>query len=229
MKKLLILSGVTAVIVGLVGVASAASGTISLSPMAKNVSVGQTVAVAVTVNPSSGSVYTVKAKIAYPANLLQVQSFEFSNGWLPLAQSGYDLVDNVNGVLIKTAGYAGGLSTPKTLGTITFKVKAAGTIAITVAGDSMLLDATNANVLSGRSGSTLISVQATSAPAPKVSSGTTTPSPSASVSPEASPSGEAATIIAGLSLGETILSGGGILVVIVLVVLWFLRRLRRRN
>lgn len=226
MKKLLLLSGVIAITVGLVSVAYAASGTISLSPAAKNVSIGQTVAVTVTVNPSAGSVYTVKAKIAYPANLLEVQSFTFSNGWLPLSQTGYDLTDNTNGVLIKTAGYGGGLSVSKTLGTITFKVKAAGTAAITVAGDSMLLDSVNGNAFSGGSGSTLTSVQAT--PAPTVRGTVASPTPVASVSPEVSAPAQAAAIAGGLSAGRIALYGG-IALAAVLIAWWLIRRLRRKN
>lgn len=230
MKKLLILSGVTAMTVGLVSAAYAAAGTISLSPATKNVSPGQTVAVTVTVSPSAGSVYTVKAKIAYPANLLEVQSFTFSDGWLPLSQTGYDLIDNVNGVLIKTAGYAGGLSAPKILGTITFKVKAAGTAAITVVSDSMLLDSANGNAFSGGSGSTLTSIQTTTTPTPipTVRGTVVSPTPTASVSPEASTPVGVATVATGLS-AERIALYGGVALAAVLIAWWLIRRLRRKN
>jgi len=233
------MSGLTAAILGFVSVAYAASGTISLSPAAKTVSPGQTVAVTITVNPSAGSVYTVKAKIAYPANLLEVQSFTFSDGWLPLSQTGYDLTDNVNGVLIKTAGYGGGLSASKVLGTITFKVKTAGTATVTVASDSMLLDSVNGNVFSGSSSSTLTSVVATSPtvsptasptatvrPSPRLT--TVTPTPAATT-PGATPGDQNQTALiagAGKFLGLANWIWWIILAVVVLSVisLWLRRR-----
>lgn len=238
MKKILMLSGLTAMMVSLVSVAYAASGTISLSPATKNVSPGQTVSVTVTVNPSAGSVYTVKAKIVYPANLLEVQSFTFSDGWLPLSQTGYDLTDNANGILIKTAGYGGGLSAPKVLGNISFKVKAAGTASVTVASDSLLLDASNGNAFSGSSGSTLTSAQATptttptATPTPVIRGSVASPTPTASVSPVASaPVGEGqvvAAVAAGLSTGRMALYAGIALAAVIIA--WLLvRRLRRKK
>ena len=237
MKKIITMSGLTAAVLGLASIAYAASGTISLSPATKNVTPGQLVSVTVTANPGVGSAYTVKAKIAYPANLLEVQSFTFSSGWLPLSQSGYDLIDNANGVLIKTAGYAGGLSAPKSLGTIVFKVKAAGTAAITVSSGSMLLDATNGNLFTSGSGSTLTSVQATATPtpSPRLTAVVTAPSPTASAIaasatpvPSVSPSSQTATIGGGLTWGLTALNVG-IAIVVFFLVTWYIRRRRNKN
>src|SRR4030042_5468166 len=87
MKKLLLIGLVF--VCGLAGatVASAA-GSITLSPTAKTVVPGQTFTVNVTATPT-GTAYTVKATVHYPANLLEIKSFSFASGWLPLTQAGY--------------------------------------------------------------------------------------------------------------------------------------------
>lgn len=108
---------------------------------------GQIFSVQVMVNPQSAKVYTVKAEIAYPADILEVESFSFANGWIPLSQPGYDSVDNAGGTLIKTGGYPGGLSSVQALGIITFKAKKAGSASIAFRSGSLALDAANSNLL----------------------------------------------------------------------------------
>jgi len=236
MKKTIIIGGL-AVFMSLAGVAYAVSGTISLSPMTKKVTPGQLVVVTVTVSPTGGSAYTVKAKVNYPAGLLEVQSFTFSDGWLPLTQTGYSLIDNTNGVLIKTAGYAGGLSSSKTLGTITFRAKSAGTATVSVAGDSMVLDASNGNIFVGGSSSVLTITSATPTPTatPRISlNATTSPTPEVSVavtaSPEASstPQSDQTAAIGGffsnISLPQWVL----ILIALLALGYWFMRSKNRQ-
>jgi len=126
-----------------------AATTVSFSPVNISVSQGKTFNVTVAVNPQGVNNYTAKIQLNYPANLLEVKSFSFGNSWMPLTQSGYDLIDNTNGVLIKTAGYPGGLSSSVAFGTVSFLAKKAGSGIIKTDSGSLALDANNQNVLSG--------------------------------------------------------------------------------
>src|SRR6266498_528758 len=147
-QKIVMVAVVILGLLGLVSLTQAASDSLLLSPAAKTVTKGQTFTVVVSVKPVGDKVYTVKASVTYPASLLEVKSFAFASGWLPLTQPGYDSINNTNGLLVKSAGYAGGLSSLKTLGTITFRAKAAGTARVLVGNDSLMLNATNVNLFS---------------------------------------------------------------------------------
>lgn len=141
-----------------------ASTNISLTPTSVNVQEGQIFSLQVSVAPQGVKNYTIKTEVAYPADLLEVKSFTFGSSWMPLSQPGYDLIDNKNGVLIKTAGYPGGASDYKIFGTITFMARKTGNGSIKTTTNSLALDSTNTNTLSGISAS---SVVINSAPAPK--------------------------------------------------------------
>ncbi len=223
MKKFLLIGFVLVCGLAVATVASAA-GSITLSPTAKTVVPGQTFTVNVTATPT-GTAYTVKAVVRYPANLLEIKSFSFASGWLPLTQAGYDTVDNAGGVLVKTAGYPGGLAAGKVLGTITFKAKAVGSATVTVGGDSMLLDSGNANLFSA-GGQTIVTIKqpaATATPNPSVSAApSAAATPSVSSTPEAS--GAAAVGFLGMS-GRT----WGILIAVVIVAAVAYLLLRRRR
>lgn len=129
--------------------AAFAAATVSFLPAGVNVKEGQNFNLAVSIDPQSSKAYTVKIETKYPADLLEVQSFNFGSGWMPLSQTGYDLSDAANGVLIKTAGYPGGLSSKASFGTITFKAKKNGTGAIQVTGNSFALGSDSQNAMSG--------------------------------------------------------------------------------
>lgn len=122
-----------------------ASTTFSLYPLKISVQEGQVFKLAVNLNPNNQKNYTVKVNVKFPAELVTVSSWQFAGTWQPLSQSGYDLIDNKSGTLIKTAGYPGGLNKAATFGTITFKAKKTGTGIISFAGGSMALDEANTN------------------------------------------------------------------------------------
>lgn len=127
----------------------AAAATLSLSPANVSVIRGQTFIMTVALNPQGAANYTVKVKLNYPVALLEVQSFTFASAWLPLTQSGYDLIDNTNGVLIKTAGYPGGISSLASFGTVSFRAKATGSGSVSISSDSAAYDSGSRNVLTG--------------------------------------------------------------------------------
>ena len=124
-----------------------AATAISLSSTSINIAQGQNFNLVVAINPQGTNNYTVKAELQYPADLLEVRTFTLANNWMALSQQGYDLIDNENGLLIKTAGYPGGVSEPITFGTISFLAKQAGSGVIKVGDNSFVLDATNQDVL----------------------------------------------------------------------------------
>ena len=150
-----------------------AATSVSFTPVNVSVRQGQTFTLMIGVNPQGVKNYTAKTELHYPADLLEVKSFTFAPSWMPLAQSGYDLTDNTNGVFIKTAGFPGGISSAATFGTVSFLAKKSGNGTITLNSNSFALDANNQNVLTGASVQTVVAI---SAPAPTPTT-QTTPAP----------------------------------------------------
>jgi len=180
MKKNII--GVALAVVSILGLTSPLfAASLNLSSATTEISAGKTFTVTVKVNPESASIYTAKVHVSFPSDLLQINSFVFAGTWMPLSQPGYDTIDNTSGALIKTAGYPGGLSATATVGTITFKAKKAGDAVVTVAGDSLALDASNNNTFTGGTKVSVKIDQAVVAP-----TGMSEVSPSASATPEPS-------------------------------------------
>jgi len=149
MRKLLFTISLAALGVIVLAMPALAATTVSLSPVNISVTSGKNFNVVIAVNPQGASNYTEKIELDYPADLLQVKSFSLGSNWMALSQTGYDLIDNTNGTLIKTAGYPGGLSSSATFGTISFYAKKAGSGVIKLGTGSLALDANNQNVLSG--------------------------------------------------------------------------------
>jgi hypothetical protein len=168
-----------------------AATTVSLSPVNVSVKEGQTFSMAVSIDPQSVKNYTVKLEMKYPADLVEAKSFSFGSNWMALSQTGYDSIDNVNGVLIKTAGYPGGLASNAFFGTIVFKAKKSGNAAIQIAGNSLALDAGNQNVISGLPVESLVSVSPVIQQAePEKTVPQTNPSEQEGITPEPEEQGE---------------------------------------
>lgn len=148
------------------------AASVVLTPASVSPKVGQTFTVTITADPSGAKVYTTRANVSFDPSHVSFMSFAFAPKWVPLSQGGYDSEDNTNGVLIKTAGYPGGITTPTVFGTATFKVRAVGASAIRVTTDSLVLDSASKNMLAGTQGSTQVTVAG--APSPTV---TPTPVP----------------------------------------------------
>lgn len=170
---------------------SASAATFVLSPASVSVSNGQEFSVYVSVNPQGTKDYTAKIELEYPASMLEVKSFSFDNAWMPLSQTGYDLIDNTAGKLIKTAGYPKGFSNTAVFGTVTFKAKKVGTAYVKAGSNSVIYDSSNKNVFSGLPiavvGISVAQVNPVSPASPAIPAGEeikTTEQP-ASVSPEA--------------------------------------------
>lgn len=162
------------------------ASTTSFSPGSVSVTPGQLITVSIYVNPQSESIYTVKAAVSFPADLLEVRSFSFSSSWLPLSQPGYDLTDNSSGTLIKTAGYGGGLSSSALFGTITFYAKKAGSGTVSMTSGTQLLNSANKNTFTG-GGAFSVNVAAPVQAPPPINTPTPTPTPTPVVKTEPNP------------------------------------------
>lgn len=161
------------------------ASTMSLSPLSIAVKPNQTFNVLISLDPQSGKISTAKVELKYSADLVEATGFSFVGpSWIALAQEGYDLMDNTNGSLIKTAGYPKGASSPLAFGTATFRAKKAGNATISVGDKTLLLGADGKNSLSGAV--TPVSVAIT-VPAPTATPKATVASGQATVQPSPTP------------------------------------------
>jgi len=127
-----------------------AATTLLFAPTNIDIAEGEDFTVRVVANSTGGiKSYTIKLELEYPADLLEIKSFTIADNWIQLNQPEYDLIDNINGLLIKTAGFPGGFSGLKVFGSISFSNKMAGKGIIKVRKGSFVLDAENQNIFSG--------------------------------------------------------------------------------
>jgi hypothetical protein len=137
------------VAIGLLVIAPATfAATFNISPTTVNTDVNSNFSLQIALNPQNVASYTSKLELTYPSDLLEVTSFTFDNKCMQLSQAGYDSIDNTNGILIKTAGYTGGITSTTNFGTVSFHAKKSGTANITVGTGSLILDSTGKNILS---------------------------------------------------------------------------------
>ncbi len=144
-----------------------AATSVSFTPISVSARQGQVFTLTIGINPQGVKNYTAKTELRYPADLLEVKSFAFANGWMPLTQPGYDLTDNANGVFIKTAGYPGGVSSSVAFGTVSFLAKKSGNGTIALSSNSFALDANNQNIIAGATVQTAVAISVP-APTPKI-------------------------------------------------------------
>ena len=95
------------------------------------------------------------------------------SGGMALSQPGYDSIDNTNGVMIKTAGYTGGITSLTPFGTITFAAEKSGSGTITIGNGSQAFEKNSQTAITG-TGASFVVTAATIAPAvtPKASATT---------------------------------------------------------
>ncbi len=160
MKKTIITTIFSAVAALFIAMPAMAATSVSLSPSTINTVEGNNFNMLVMVNPQGVGNYTTKLVFNFPADLMEVTSFNFGDGWMPLTQSGYNLVDNTNGTLIKTGGYPAGYTSGVTFGTISFHAKKSGNGAIKVLSTSVSYDANNNNALGSTLPQTTVAISA---------------------------------------------------------------------
>ena len=145
MKKYISIASIAGAVIGMfvLAIPAMAATTVSLSPTNVNVTVGKSFTVAVSVDPQGVNNYVEKLEVDFPSSNLQVTSFTLGSNWMALTQTGYDSIDNANGVLVKTAGYPNGFSGATTFGTITFYAKNSGSGVIKIGNSSLAFEANN--------------------------------------------------------------------------------------
>lgn len=132
--------------------------TASLSPASVTVATGKSFNVVVSVNPQGTNNLVEKLEIDYPADTLEATSFAFANTWMALPGAGYDSIDNINGVLIKTAGYPGGFSGATVFGTVTFNAKKSGSGTIKIGNNSLAFESNSQSAITGSDATFVITV-----------------------------------------------------------------------
>lgn len=129
---------------------------IIMSPPSSKSMVGKLVTVNLDIDPETDRVYTVKADIRFPSDLVSVDSWTFNKDWIGLRQPEYDSLNNSAGILVRSAGFTGGVIERKRFGTIIFKTKTEGTATISINGKSFTLDADGNNKNSSNGTATII-------------------------------------------------------------------------
>jgi len=146
--------------------AMANAATFSFAPNSATFKPGQIFSTDVFVTPGTNEeITTAKLSLDFSPSLLEVVSFTPTAGWIALPLPGSDLIDNVKGNLIKTAGLPTKVTSKTQFGTIVFKAKEAGSAKIGTNADSMLIDTSNINKYTDSLGANFSIV--TPAPAPK--------------------------------------------------------------
>jgi hypothetical protein len=178
----------------------ASAATFTVSPASGSYTAGDTVTLSIGVNPQGSSIYTAMLDARFSSDTFEVLSFTLSDALLPLKASGYDALNNQNGVLTKTGGYTGGITSSAAFGTVVLRAKKSGTATFTIADSSKLLDSNNADQQSGTQNLTY-AISAPSSPQPTPSKVVTTEpaqkSPTAAVKvTKASPKEKATTTTA---------------------------------
>ncbi len=110
---------------------------------------GDLITLKLAVNPEPNTSYTSMLDANFSTDTLEVVSFFMNGKMLELKQSGYDVVDNVNGSLVKTGGYTGGIKSQTSYGTLVLRAKNEGTGTFTINDNSKILDENNVDRQSG--------------------------------------------------------------------------------
>ncbi len=139
----------------------------TLSPTSISSTPGSTFSVSIALNPQGTANFADKVEITYPAETLEVTSFTWGSTWMPLTQTGYDSIDNTNGIVIKTGGYPGGFSTAQNFGTLTFRVKKVGTGTIRIGNNSLAYESNRQTAITGNTSSFAVTSPTTPVPTPR--------------------------------------------------------------
>ena len=233
MKKSAITGIITALGIMAFAIPAFAATAVTLSPSSLKVSAGQSFNVVVNVTPNGTKDYAEKIEVDYPSDTLEVSSFTLGNSGMALNQTGYDVTDNANGVLIKTAGYTSGVSSQTLFGTIMFRATKAGSGVIKIGGQSMAFQAGGQSAITGSDATFTVGAATV---APKAVSDTTTLVPVTTINGQLA-SSSASTTAELMNASNTDLTAAGaaassggsiwiwiIALVVILVIVWLLVR-----
>jgi hypothetical protein len=129
-------------------VSTAQAATISISAPTDSLVVGREYRLPVKIVLAPGEkIYSAEVALQASATNLKLVSFQFADEVLPLKQAGYDVFNRTTGQMIKTAGFAGGITGTSLFGTLTIAPTAAGQANLEVVAPSQLLNDQNKNSL----------------------------------------------------------------------------------
>lgn len=111
-----------------------------------NVKKGNVVSVDVYLSLDETS-YTFSFSMSFDKKILKVENWKGEEGLMNILVPDYDLIDNSNGEIIKTAGFPGGANGLKKIGIITFVAKEDGKANFTVNEKSFILNENGENIL----------------------------------------------------------------------------------
>jgi hypothetical protein len=150
------------------------SASLNLSPSSGSYKAGQTFNVNIMVNPGSDKVDTVRTKLSFSTDVLEIKNFSVGSAFT--YQAGANSFDNKTGTFSWGAGIPGGTTSSANFGTITFLVKSQGTGLVSISNDSLALSA-GENKFNGQGASaefSLLAAAVAGAP-PKATAKNTTP------------------------------------------------------
>jgi hypothetical protein len=176
MKKtyLTILSSLSLAVLLPVSALASGSASLDLSPSSGSYRAGQTFNVNILADPGSERIDTVRAKLTFSPDVLEIKNFSVGSTFS--YQAGANSFDNNEGTFSWGAGTPGGTTVSTTFGIITFLVKNEGTGVVSISNDSLALSA-GENKFNGQGVSaefSLLAAAVASAP-PKATAKNTTP------------------------------------------------------
>lgn len=164
--------------------AASAGTTLQLTPLEIKTKVGQRFTLTAKAIPDTGKNYTVRLSIKFLPELVSVQTWKYTDDWMPIRKSGYDELDNTTGVFVRTAGFPEGFGSATTFGTLTFLAKKASESFIQIRPESVVLDENNSTVVVlGPPVKVIIAEAAPQPAAPPVPEPTITPVPEPTTPP----------------------------------------------
>lgn len=128
--------------------AFAGSTTMVLTPDNVRAAEGEEFTVTFLARPHAAHAYTAQIALAFPADVVELVSFTYGRGWVPVVREELDVSDNAQGVLVKTAGYPAGFSEETHFGTARFRMKKAGEGLLVFRDDGFALNAAGGDTLS---------------------------------------------------------------------------------
>ena len=129
---------------------SALAAAVSFSPALGSFSVGESFTASVYVNPEAGETITAaQVSLTFPADKLEVVSYEPENGGNILAHVGTK-IDNDKGTIVDNVAFHPGINSSTKVAKVVFKAKSEGPVAVSVGSDTKMLDAGNNDKFSGK-------------------------------------------------------------------------------
>ncbi len=111
---------------------------------------GQEISIIVIATPEKDALnYTARMEMHYPSDIFKYDSTTYWSGWVPVVRDDYDVVDEENGMIIKTAGMPKGFNEKTIFALVKFTAKKSGSGFISFGDSSFVLNDDNFDTLTG--------------------------------------------------------------------------------